>query len=129
MKRLISSTLVALAITLSSTLAFAGVTQTCVDGDSIRVPARAMVGLNMSATIYAACDENQWGAGDMTGYELVKDSAGDYVIAKSKIADGRFHPVNVTSGKVLWSKTHAVKGLTVDRSEGGSNLKADAACK
>ncbi len=129
MKRLISSITVALAITLSSALAFAGVSQVCVDGDTIRVPARAMAGLNQSGTIYAACDENQWGQGDMTGYELVKDSSGDFTIAKSKIADGRFHPVNLANGKVIWAKTHTVKSLTVDRSEGGTNLKAEAACK
>lgn len=129
MKKQIFTVMMALVISLTAAVAFAAVTQTCVDGDTIRVPARAMVGLNLSGTIYAACDENQWGAGDMTGYELVKDSAGDYVIAKSKIADGRFHPVNLASGKVIWSKTHAVKGLTIDRSEGGSNLKAETSCK
>jgi len=129
MKSKLFAVLVAIAITVATSAAFAGVTQTCFDNGSIRVPAKAMQGLNQQGVILAACDENQWGQGDMTGYEMTKDPAGDYVISKDKVADGRLHPVQIVNGKVIFAKTHAVKGLTVDRSEGGTNLKAEAACK
>lgn len=121
----IVATLVALAITLVAAAAFA-VEKPCFSGDKALIPAKDVT-MSVSGTIYLAAPENDWGKGNLAGYELTKEANGDYSIAASKVNTGEGHPVVMKTGrpaKAAWPNNLAWSSST----PGGKHLVFEETC-
>jgi hypothetical protein len=126
MKRIIASTLMALAIALTATAAFA-VDKPCFSNGKALIPAK-YVSMSVTGTVYLAAPENDWGKKSLVGYELTKEASGDYSIAEDKVKTGEGHPVAIKTGrpaKADWPNNLAWSSATPN----GKHLAFEDTCQ
>jgi len=116
MRNRILATMLALAITLTATAAFAA-SKACYSGGKAYVAADVIAGISTATgDVVLLCPENNWGKNANTAeFVMTKEADGRYSISESKFKTGEGHPARMKTGRAAnsdWPNNYAWSNAT-----------------